>query len=752
VELNEVRNYNNGIDGEYVERFYFYFDLVLNDADVSAPVTAKLQYADIGSENWTDCPSLGESVLTSQFNGGDTHWSCEEIMFDVFDLEIREPIGLMKRARIAVDYTLTNGNTGTVYTTDLDELFIYKGEFIREVSVSFDGTTIVANYRIDTDLVLDISKLTLRELTVIRIRPDISYDYWNIENEAVITPFAADGSFTVTYNTGDIELLPDDLCYIGIGYDYFDHEGFIEWNSYCSMSFDAPAPFVSPTVTNTSAEESDGGGYSYIPFTVSVGDGTEYGQLTAYLERWNGSDYELFSEGSGPSTVNTLSLAQGDPSDEWTTAPSGDCFIADLAEENGFGFFRVALRYIDDAGAEQTAYGEPLAVCKGSFVTPVEDESFSVGDGYFYAGFFADPELVDLSKVETVEFTAQTLSGEDILLELEWFTLDPSTGEVSVRGQVNEPLAGSDGRFVAAVKLRYNDADAGPVSVEWTCVSSIEIGLDIPEWGYPASFVSVEVVPDPSDNPSFQFTFVVSMNDAESVTAKLYYVEGINGWDIEECDPEFGTVVLTHDNIADPVAYWSTSAYVDCLSYTVSLPDGLPGTFCWFSIELESTMPGGEVSYEYSRDMAAFCGTFFETQYYYGNYNPIEQSFNCRWLIYPELAPNIEELSVNSIKLVPQSGLFPTIVIPNESLSFTEGTDGDPHMAYLSLDELELSSETDWLIELTMTCGNEQFTWTRTSSSPIQISVKHSNQPVYHHYPILSHMRPIGGKYYEEKE
>ena len=373
----------------------------------------------------------------------------------------------------------------------------------------------------------------------------------------------------------------------------------------------------------------------------------------------------------------------------------------------------------------------------------------SVGDGYFYAYFTIDPDLVDLEKVEVVEFTAKNLSGESILVQIEECELDTGSGELSAFGEIDEALASDEGYFIAAVKLRYTDPAVGPVPVEWVCEPSIEISLYLPEW-YPPSFISASAEPDPSDNPNFTVSFVLLMNDAEAVTARLYYSEGVSNWNYTECDPEYGIVELSFDNTENPSAYWYSAANGENFFYSLSLPDTLPGAFFWFNIEFECTMPEGEVCYIYSSDIPAFCGSFFEPQNWTGYYNPPEQSFNCGWNIYRELAPDISDVSVESIKLVPVSDGFSTVVIPNDELVIAESDGNGSYYAHLALDGLELSSETEWTIELTMTCSNGQYTWTRTSSAPVSIVTKHTNRTV--HYPILSLMGPAGGKYYEEKE
>ena len=105
------------------------------------PVTARLEMADIGSDTWTDCPNVGDSVLAvTMADGTENTWSVgkeDSLVFDIHYMDIGDVIGVLKRIRIACDYTMTDGASGTVYSTDLRELYAYTGDFITGVSGTF---------------------------------------------------------------------------------------------------------------------------------------------------------------------------------------------------------------------------------------------------------------------------------------------------------------------------------------------------------------------------------------------------------------------------------------------------------------------------------------------------------------------------------------------------------------------------------------------------------------------------------------
>lgn len=519
IELDEVRNYNPGIDDEYADQFYFYFYLELNDVDTSKPVTAKLQYADIGSEDWEDCPMLGESVLTAVFSGDDTYWACEDLMFDIYTLEYKEAIGLMKQARILVEFTYLDGREDSVSSAELDSLFVYSGEYVHTVSSSYENGVITCTFRIDTGLVFDLTKLEMTQLTLTRYRVGEYYNMQDIMGDAEISEFTGDGTFTVTYTPAE-PLDPDDYNDVTVAFDYTDHNGFIYWYSAGSAYLDVPVTFTAPTLDSTSVIQA-GDGFSFIPITVTVADGTMYGDLTAVLEHWNGSGYELFEEDSGEMTVNSISLDRLDSTVSWVTGPaSDDCLIAELSAPEGFGFFRVSLQYVDDTGLTQFIYSEPFVVYKGTYLLPDEEESMDVGDGFFYATYLIDPDAVDPEKVETVEFTATSVGGADILIELEWFEIHADTGVVSVRGRISYEGIGTDGYFIATVKLLYTDTEAGPVTVEWEAESSVEIeneygfSVGIPPKGSGAKIGNVD--------PILCVTFTLLVNDVPAYNGPFF--------------------------------------------------------------------------------------------------------------------------------------------------------------------------------------------------------------------------------------
>ncbi|MBR6006209.1 MAG: hypothetical protein IK064_01130 [Clostridia bacterium] len=753
-EFNEaygIRVYNPGIEGEYSDGFYFYFDLELNDVDTSQPLTARLEYAGIGSDDWVECPSIGDSVINVTYSGsGETNWSCEDLVFDIYTLDLGDDIGMMKQARIAIDYTLGDGVTGSVYSTDISSMFIYKGEFIHEQSGAYGNGTVTGSFRIDTDLVLDLSKLELIQLTLTRYRPGEYYNMLDISGDAVISSFAGDGSFTVTYTlTGD-PLDPDDENILTVAYRYSDYDGVIEWESAAFLDLEVPAVFVPPTLNSAEVEQSDEG-YSYIPFNVTVGDGTKYGALTATLQHWNGSGYETFAEGSGPDAVVSLSLSQNDGTSEWIVGSSSeDCLIADLSADNGFGFFRVEISYVDDSGGTGYIYSDPMVVYKGTYVYPNEEGNMFVGDGFFYASYRIDTDLVDLSKVETVEFTAIAPDGTDILIDLEWLELDSETGEISVRGEVDCYGPVEYEYFTATVKLLYTDTAAGPVTVEWYGISGIDIELEVYYDEYPPEVLDVNVEVITSGDPHVWVSFDLIMNDAEEVTARLYYSEDINGDSFSECGSDMGTVELTHNNLSDYIYIWSTVPSDDCLSVYLTFPDGLPGFFCWFYIEFECLMPDGSVYYIYSDTVPAFDGSFFGmlSNYTMAYFNPVTKELSCTWTVFRELAPDPSKVSAVSVRLVPDTDGVAAIELPADCVTIYEGDDGEPYDAVIFAADLVLSGEAEWSVELTLTYTADEYTW--TASKTVSIAWITKKMIKHGHYPKTPIKGPAGGLYYEK--
>ena len=241
TNIESERSYNPGIDEEYFDTHYYSFALDLKDADVSKPVTARLQYAELNSSSWTDCAKEGESTVQLTYSGSGNSWTSDhELKLDVLHYDLGGAIGMRKRVRIAVDYTLPDGKTGTVYSTDSGELFVYTGEFIEAISTNYENDVVTGTFRINRQLVADVSKLTLMQLTLYTSGGE-HYIQREIDDKAEISAIAADGTFTITYSLTEETLSPEYKNGLIIVYVYNDYGGAIDgWRSSASAELEVP--------------------------------------------------------------------------------------------------------------------------------------------------------------------------------------------------------------------------------------------------------------------------------------------------------------------------------------------------------------------------------------------------------------------------------------------------------------------------------------------------------------------------------
>lgn len=686
----------------------------LAGADPSRGLTARLQYAAVGSNAWEDCPDVGGSVLTASYSGTGTVWTCEELSLDAFFLDYGDAPGLIRQVRIAVDYTMPDGSSGTVYSTDCGELYVYTGQYVEEVSVSYADNTVRGVFRIDTDLI-DPGELTLSKVILSRFKAPSYYEEKDITKDAQISAFAADGTFSVTYPLPGGEVLdPDYVNRLSVEYSYVKdcgESGKVDWSSVALVFPEVPA-FTAPTLDAASAAGADAASYSYVPFTVTVNDGTKYGDLTAALQKWNGSGYTEFTEGTA--TVSSLTLNKGDSTAEWAvTASSGSCLIADLAADNGFAIVRVKVGYTDNKGNTSAIYSDPMVVYKGTYVTPLDKESQYVGDDYINAYFRIDTDIVNIDKVQTVRLTVTDKKGNSDIFKQEYFRIDKDTGWVEIRGEVSYEWSDDETEppyVTFKVELLYTDEEAGPAKVEWTGISSQEIGLFIKEYA-PPELLSFSLTTSGTDSSRFRMPFNLQMNDAVSVTATLYYSTSQNGSDNPATGTDDDTVTLSLDNTTNPVTNWITSDSGECIAGTVPWSDDLPGAVGWYSIQFEYTMPDGTRDDFSTKEKAKYAGAFFEpvgvAGYADGN------GIRCSCYYYPELTPKSQNVTVKSIRLIPSDTSVASEILLQEDTELSVTEDNMYKISYPD-PELYLDSGTNWTMELTMNYSDGEIDWTTT--------------------------------------
>ena len=164
-----------GIDdvGSY-DYFSVSFDLDLHDADPTKPITARLQEGGPTGGEWKDIPEGGYSIPTLTYSGSGGIWSgamAYDMAFVNWDWDHGE-LGALMQMRIACEYTLKDGTAGTVYSTDIKELYAYTGGYLTDNpgadgnSGKVDSKGLDVTFRVQKDLILDPDKLEKVEVAV----------------------------------------------------------------------------------------------------------------------------------------------------------------------------------------------------------------------------------------------------------------------------------------------------------------------------------------------------------------------------------------------------------------------------------------------------------------------------------------------------------------------------------------------------------------------------------------------------------
>ena len=220
-----TQEHHSSYGGEVIEdfdEFQYDFEIELNDADTSRPVTAQLQSRDPSSTYWHDV-----SGYTLTYEGTGSTWK-GQFVYDIYNVNIGDAIGTLKEMRVVCDYTLINEGTGRIYSEDIGDIWSYKDDYVEALSCEIDDRYLTAQFRVDSSLVLDMSpsKLKAIQLTLWR-----GGRYREILDIAEISGPDNDGIISVSYTLADYELDWDETYDLILVLDYTDKDGRIEWES-----------------------------------------------------------------------------------------------------------------------------------------------------------------------------------------------------------------------------------------------------------------------------------------------------------------------------------------------------------------------------------------------------------------------------------------------------------------------------------------------------------------------------------------
>ena len=623
TSLDMEHAYNPGIDEVYMDQFRYGFSIDLNDADITKPVTVRLQYGTREGSEWTDCPADGETVNTLTFDATGSEWT-SALIYDVYPLWPEDGEGWLRQIRIVCDYTLTDGTSGTVYSTDTGTLYAYAGDYLHPESAVLEDGVLRAVYTLDTDLVLDTSaeKYTVSELTLwhgygLNDSKDVS--------DLADVSFGTDGRVTVTYiMQDDDDMDPDNSHWLGMELLYNDMDGMISgWASYAAVDFEVPRELIAPAFAELDAFR------NYDPSDDS--DDIEQFEYSYYLEL-NDAD---------PSMPLTVRLQYADyGGDEWTDVPvqgrtvstmtfEGDTsYWADsltydmipLHRQYAPGFIRqvrIACDYTLKDGSQGTVYSTDagnLYAYMGNYLEAVSGE---FADGALTAVFRVNQDLVlNTDKLETA---AVSVYGYEEA-ERRDVTEHASVSEVSDEGTITVSLPAREqnilpgGSYMLYLTLAYNDLD-GAIE-DWQ--SEAQQFISVPEQNNPPGFVEAssqrifESTPEGSETDRFEYRFLIELNDADTAqppSVRLQYAP-LNSDEWTDA-PALGATVSTL-TFEEGSSRWS-----DTLIYDMEplRREFYPGFIRQVRIACDYTMGDGTSGTVYSteiRSLYAYTGRYLQ--------------------------------------------------------------------------------------------------------------------------------------------
>ncbi len=433
-------DFYDGDDGAPYDDFYYDFSLDLKDADTSQPITATLQYRGVNGGDWQTVPAGQCAPLT--YSGTGATWD-DYFQYDFLNVAIPAgETGIIREVRIACDYTLPDGSSGTVYSTDVGTLYAYKGEYLERRTANITNNVLTATFHVDTSLVLDTSKVEAVDLAM--WSGTTRYD---ILGKATVSGPTSDGTITVTYTLNGETFPAGNANYVILACRYYDKGGAINWESVNSDDITIISTFTLPTFSydpygDVMDEETMD---PWIRFEVTPNDllgGT--GTATLYFRTRTGSYAALTGE-------NSISAYDGsDAWEDWLCCPLGD-----LPEFGGAsGWVKIVIDYaMPGETAGRTWESGEIPVFKGNYIhTDTDfgtngwqyDAVYNADDDSWTStltiGLYADGSLVDGSNV--------SLSSAQLVSEETWET-DSRTPSIS-------KSAGANGRTLIRVTYTFD--------------------------------------------------------------------------------------------------------------------------------------------------------------------------------------------------------------------------------------------------------------------------------------------------------
>ena len=427
--------------------FRYSFSLQINDADPSQYVNAKLQYADIGSDNWKDFPFSSESSLWAYYSGSEEVWTCSTMYADMKDcFSLGSALGIKKQARILVDYFLTDGSYGTVSSTDVASFYIYSGKYLRALNAEPADGTITASFRADLSLVPDLSKVSISSCTL-----QSGDQSWELLGKADIS-VSADGLYTVSYTLTDEVLDTTKQNILTLSLNYSDYGGLINWDSRAAAVFKLRG---APTLAVELSGMEGAPGFGVLG-VLTLND-LEGGSADFYLLRQGDYGFETVYGDYG-----TASCGPGDVHDGRYIVMLYDQGLYDLASGGAEGrrdTVKLVVFYTYADGTTGTLESEVFEQCGGRYAKAANDPPFWYDEENKRLVLevslnlaLVDPEAVSVVSTEATldsatSLTAPTLAeahpGDDgsyrMIFTVPLDSLEPGTYSIDIMLQFDNP-------------------------------------------------------------------------------------------------------------------------------------------------------------------------------------------------------------------------------------------------------------------------------------------------------------------------
>ncbi len=447
-----------GDDGGQFDSFYYYFDIELNDADTTKPITVRLQADPYNNGRYED---LADSTITYSGDGGT--WS-GELVYDIVNVSLENDYGRIWQARIVCDYTLKDGTTGTIYSTDLGELYAYKGDYVYGTSGDFRDGTIYTEFQIKTDIGIDVSKVTPTRLVLWSGSRD-----WEILDKAEISGPDADGRISISYTPDDGDLDPDADNYMILVLNYEDKDGAINWNSATNVNFRVPVSdnLVAPEIQLDRREMENAEIPNFVNANIRLND-LKGGSATVTLYRQNdGGQFVPIDDEYASATYDPES-----EDDLWTV----DLRNNNILQYDGIGNkerLKIVMEYTYPDGKTGTLEYGPFYQYAGHYAefTATAAPIYDAENGTITADLIVYDSLADIGSI--------TL--EDLKLRSDSYTSVPYTTEISDVG---------NGTHLIRFTITTGQLESGRYSLLLNIICTDEYGY---EWrDYPYAFVTVQ--------------------------------------------------------------------------------------------------------------------------------------------------------------------------------------------------------------------------------------------------------------------